>query len=395
MIPSPVLIVAALAVMLALLVPSLLRSSHLYVALRNRVADSAGAYRASLTVYDVGALLGWHRSVFGSAAMVVTLAQAKLNATDNIDTMVIDEFQKSSWLAENLMFHDAVNAAGQGATLTYGYTRQVSQAGAGFRAVNSEYTPAEATKQRFTVDLKPLGGSFQIDRVNAAVAAGAEVAFQMREKIKASNTALLDAFINGDTTVDANGFDGVSKALVGTTTELGATTGTDWTSIAAGNDTAFAALDTFDELLALLDGPATAVFGNMKLLAKLRGIVRRAGYWTQDVVTFSSGQVRVERFGNVVVVDPGTKAGSATDIIPVTAKTVGGQAGTYTDLYAVRLGMDGVHGVSMAGMPLVRQWLPDFTKAGAVKTGEVELGPVAIAVKRTKSIAVRRNIRLT
>lgn len=327
--------------------------------------------------------------------MPVTLAQAKLNATDDIDVNIIDEFQKQSWLLNNMVFDDVVNGAGAGATLTYGYTRQITQATAGFRAINAEYTPQETTKQRYTVDLKPLGGSFQIDRVLDAVAAAAETEFQMRSKIKGANAAFNDAVINGDTAVDANGFDGLSKALTGSVTEIGATTSTDWSTIAAGNDTAFGALDKVDELLALLDGEATALLGNAKLLAKLRGVARRAGYFTSDVVTFNSGQVRVEQFGNVVLVDMGTKAGTTTDVIPVTSKTVATVAGNYTDLYAVRLGIDGFHAVSMAGQPLVQTWLPDFTTAGAVKTGEVELGPVATVLKATKAAAVYRNIKLS
>ena len=330
--------------------------------------------------------------------MPVTLAQAKLNTTDDIDVQVITEFQKQGWLISNLPFHDTVNGAGAGGTLTYGYTRQATQATAGFRALNSEYTPQEVTKTRFTVDLKPLGGSFQIDRVLDAVAAAAETEFQMKNKIEGANAAFNDAVINGDVAVDANGFDGLSKALTGSSTELGAAAGTDWTTIAAGNDTAFAALDVVDELLTLLNGPATALLGNGKLLSKLRGVARRAGMYTSDPVTIADGPdgtIRVERFGNAVIVDMGTKAGSNVDVIPVTNKTVNAVAGNYTDLYAVRLGLDGFHGVSMAGQPLIKTWLPDFTVAGAVKTGEVELGPVATALKATKAAAVRRNIRLS
>lgn len=327
--------------------------------------------------------------------MPVTLAQAQLNTTDDVDVNAIDEFRKQSWLLDNMVFDDVVNGAGAGGTLTYGYTRQITQATAGFRAINAEYTPQEVTKQRYTVDLKPLGGSFQIDRVLNNMAAAAETEFQMRNKIKGANAAFNDAVINGDTAVDANGFDGLSKALTGSATEIGAAAGTDWTSIAAGNDTAFAALDAVDELIALLDGEPTALLANRLLLAKLRGVARRAGYYTTDVVTFSAGQVRVERFGNVVLVDMGTKAGSNTDVIPVTNKTVNTVAGNYTDLYAVRLGLDGFHGVSMAGQPLVSTWLPDFSVAGAVKTGEVELGPVATVLKATKAAAVKRNIRLS
>lgn len=344
---------------------------------------------------------------FGSAgfrlaadAGVVTLAQAKLNATDDVDTMVIDEFQKQNALMDALVFDDVVNQAGAGGTLTYGYQRLITQATAAFRAINAEYTPQEVTKQRFTVDLKPLGGSFQIDRVLNGVAAAAETTLQMQQKIKGASAAFLDAFINGDTAVDANGFDGISKAVTGTTTEIGATTVTDFSAVSSTNDTPWSSVDAIDELTALLDGPAAVLMANGKLLSKLRGIARRAGYWTADQVKFESGYLRVEQFGNITVIDPGTKAGSNVDIIPVTAKAlnaVGGAspAGNYTDLYAVRLGMDGVHGVAMAGQPLVQQWMPDFERAGAVKTGEVEMGPVAIAVKATKAIAVRRNIRIS
>lgn len=330
--------------------------------------------------------------------MPVTLAQAKLNTTDDVDMTVITEFQKQSWLLNAMTYDDVVNGAGAGGTLTYGYQRQITQATAGFRALNAEYTPQEVTKQRFTVDLKPLGGSFQIDRVLDRMAAAAETEFQMKNKIEGAAAAFNDAVINGDTAVDANGFDGLSKALTGSVTEVGATTVTDWTTIAAGNDSAFAAIDVVDSLLGLLNGPPTALLGNTALLSKIRGVGRRAGMYTSDPVTFDStpeGTIRVERWGNVVLVDMGTKAGTNTDVIPVTNKTVATVSGNYTDLYAVRLGLNGFHAVSMAGGPLVNTWLPDFTTAGAVKTGEVELGPVATVLKATKAAAVRRNIRLS
>ena len=107
--------------------------------------------------------------------MPVTLAQAKLNATDDVDVQIIDEFEKSNDVLSRLTFDDVVSGAGNGATLTYGYTRQITQRAAAFRAINAEYTPTEATKQRYTVDLKPLGGSFQVDRVLSRVAQAAEV----------------------------------------------------------------------------------------------------------------------------------------------------------------------------------------------------------------------------
>ena len=46
------------------------------------------------------------------------------------------------------------------------------------------------------------------------------------------------------------------------------------------------------------------------------------------------------------------------------------------------------------GSQLVQTWLPDFSAAGAVKKGEVELGPVGVALKATKAAAVVRNIKV-
>jgi hypothetical protein len=197
--------------------------------------------------------------------MPVTLAQAKLNATDDVDVQIIDEFQKSNDVLNRLTFDDVVSGAGNGATLTYGYTRQITQRAAAFRAINAEYTPTEATKARYTVDLKPLGGSFQVDRVLNRVAQAAETAFQMRELLKAASAKFNDAFFNGDTAVDANGFDGLSKLLTGTDTEYlplgnGVAAGyIDWTAVDTQAE-AFAAIAHIDNWLGLLDGTPDAIY---------------------------------------------------------------------------------------------------------------------------------------
>lgn len=314
--------------------------------------------------------------------MPVTLAQARLNAADDIQAGVIDEFRKSSWLLDNLTFDNVVNPAGGGATLTYGYRRLLTQPTAAFRAVNAEYTPAEVTKVPVTVELKPFGGSFQIDRLlaNIGPAAASEVTLQMTQKIKAAQALFNDAVVNGDTGVDANTFDGLNVALTGTTTED--TTGYDWSAIGTEAD-AHGAIDVLDSLMGRLDGEATAILGNQRSIARARSIARRAGYFTRDANQFGQG---VERYGNTVLIDVGKRPGTNADVIPITAEGL-------TDIYAVRLGLDGFHGVSLAGVPLVQQWLPDFTKAGAVKTGEVEI-VAAIALKATKAAAVLRGVRV-
>ncbi|WP_424862107.1 major capsid protein [Streptomyces sp. MMS24-I29] len=335
--------------------------------------------------------------------MPVTLAEAKNNVQDDIDVMVIDEFRKESAILDSLTFDDVVNPAGGGATLTYGYRRLVTQPTAAFRPLNSEYAPSNVETQRYTVDLTVLGGSFQIDRVIAKLGptASGAVTLNMTQKIKAARTMFQDAVINGDTAVTADGFDGLDKALTGSDTEFRADTVTDWSDFDAtpGSRAEHRALDAIDEWLSLLDGTPTVILGNKSTLARVRAAARRAGMYAQTPVDGLMGPggrpIVRETYGNIIFADPGDKAGSNDPIIPIEDRTVGGTAATgLTDLYAYRAALDGFHGVSTVGGQLVSTWLPDFTSSGAVKTGEVEMGPVAVALKSTKAASVFRNIKV-
>lgn len=326
--------------------------------------------------------------------MAITLEQAKLNTLADYDPAIIDEFRKGSALMDLMVFDTAVNPAGGGATLTYGYRRVSKQRGAAFRALNTEYVPGQAETTQHYVNLVPLGGSFQIDRVlaNIGPTASNEVSFQMAQVIKSSNAKFVDAVINGDTAVEASGFDGLDKALTGTTTEL--TGGKDWSALTTA-DSAHKIVDDLDELLSALDGAPTALIGNTRTLAKLRAAARRANMYTKSPVeglmNANGRPVEREMIGDITIIDAGFKPSAAATNDPVIP--VDSAAGT-ADLYAVRIGLDGFTGVTTTGGQMLTTWLPDFTTAGAVKTGEVELGPVAVALKATKAAAVLRDIKL-
>lgn len=317
--------------------------------------------------------------------MAVTLAQAKLNVQDDLQMGVIDEFAKSSFLFNNLIFDDAVSPTGGGATLTYGYTRLITQPTAAFRAVNSEYSPQEVQKQRYTVDLKVFGGAFQIDRVIANMGGIIdEVTLQMQQKIKAAAALFNDTVINGDSAVDVNAFDGLDKALAGSSTEYNTTSAIDLSTSAKVTENYVAFLDMLDEFLMGLDGTPSFIGGNTKLIAKLRAVARRAGMYQVSKNDF--GQ-QVEYYGVIPFVDLGAKPGTNNPVV-----SIDGDTGE-TSLYAARLGLDGFHAVSMAGVPPVQSWLPDFKTAGAVKTGEVEM-VAAVALKATKAAGVFRKIKV-
>lgn len=317
--------------------------------------------------------------------MPVTLEQAKLNVQDDLQKTVIDEFAKSNFLFNNLTFDDVVSPVGGGATLTYAYTRLITQPTAAFRAINAEYTPQEVTKKRITADLAVFGGAFKIDRVIANMGGIAnEVTLQMQQKIKAAGALFNDTVINGDSAVTTNSFDGLEKALTGSATEYKPGAPIDL-STSTNIDTNYKSfLDQLDEFLSLLDGTPTALLCNTKLFTKIKAVARRSTSYTETKDRF--GQ-QIAGYNGIPIIDLGAKAGTND---PVAA--IDSSKGT-TSLYAVRLGMDGFHGISMAGVAPVQTWLPDFKTAGAVKTGEVEM-VAAVALKATKAAAVFRDIKV-
>ena len=320
--------------------------------------------------------------------MAVTLEQAKNFVQEDFDPFVIDTFRRVSPLLRLLQFDTAVNPAGGGATLTYGYHRLKTPSTAAFREINKEYVDDEATTEKHSVDLVPLGGSFAIDRVIAGTgsARANEVSFQMQQKIKAASLRFVDGVINGDAGVDSTGFDGLSKALVDTTQEI--TDEFDFSKY--GEDSAFAVLDAIDELTGALDGAANVLIGNSRVINKVRAAARRANSYVSEPTGLLNGngdEVFAERVGGVYLLDAGNKPGTGDPVVGIDQGV--------TELYAVRLGLDGFHGVTTAGnQGLVKTWLPDFTTAGAVKRGEVELGPLAVALKTVKAAAVLRNVRV-
>lgn len=311
--------------------------------------------------------------------MAVTLAQARLNVQDDLQAGIIDEFAKSSYILNNIPFADVVSPTGGGATLTYAYTRQITQPTAQFRKVNAEYTPQEVQKQRYTTDLKVFGGAFEIDRIIAGMGGIVdEVAWQSAQKVKAASALFSDTIINGNTSTDEDVFDGLDVALTGSDTEVSANIDLSTSANVTTNYVAF--LDVLDEFLGNLDGTPDGLLMNSKMAAKLRAVARRAGMYQ---VTKDNFGHQIESYGSIPFVDLGAKAGSNEPIVGINSKK--------TSIYAVRFGMDAFHAISMAGQPPVKIWLPDFSTAGAVKKGEVEM-VAGCALKTTKSCGVLRDI---
>ena len=328
--------------------------------------------------------------------MAITLAQAKVGMSDKVVQQVIDEFRRNSLLLDAMTFDDAVSPGTGGSTLTYGYVRTLTPGQAQFRALNSEYTPQEAARESKTVDLKIFGGSFEIDRVIAETSGAVdEVQYQMNEKIRAASNLFHYTAINGDSAVDTNAFDGLDKALVNSDTEIGADATIDLSDSTALDANYKAFLDQIDAFLSELDGRPTMLMGNTSLITKLKAVARRAGYLTQSEDAFGRG---VTGYDNIPLVDLGmfvNESGLAVPTAPIVdGRTIGGDTvNGLADLYAVRLGLDGFHGVTVTGNKVITANPPILTGPGVVKTGDVEM-VAAVALKKTRAAGVLRNIKV-
>nr|DAO58868.1 MAG TPA: major capsid protein [Caudoviricetes sp.] len=316
--------------------------------------------------------------------MPITLDEAKKNVQDDLQMGVIDEFQKSNWILDHITFDDAVSPTGGGATPSYSYTRLKTQPTAQFREINHEYESSEVSKERITVDIKVFGGAYQIDRVLAGMGGiVSEVELQQAQKIKAAQALFNDTFINGDSAVTTNAFDGLDKALTGSSTEYNVESVIDLSTSELVTKNYQYFLDMFDEFLGGLDGTPSFIAGNNKMIAKLRACARRAAMYS---VTKDNWGNQVESYAGIPFVDMKTKPGTNEEVIKIDATGK-------TSLYVARLGMDGLHAVSFAGVAPVQTWLPDFSTAGAVKKGEVEMN-AAIALKASKAAGVFRGIKV-
>lgn len=329
--------------------------------------------------------------------MAITLAEAKVGMADKVDQMVVDEFRRSSLLLDSLIFDDAVSPGTGGSTLTYGYTRLLTPATAGFRAINSEYAAQEAKRKKESVDLKIFGGSFQVDRV-LANSSGAvdEIDFQLKEKIKAASNLFHYTVINGDSSSEENAFDGLDKALVGTDTEINKDSYIDLSSSVALDTNYKEFLDLLDAFLSELSGKPSMLMGNSKLMTKIRSVARRAGYLTQTEDAFGR---KVSAYDGIPLLDLEYYSnGSGT--VPTVKIIDTRQPGTadapvkgLTDLFAASIGLDGFHGVTVKGDKMINTYLPNLKEPGAVKKGEVEM-VAAIALKNSRKAGVLRNIKV-
>lgn len=144
-------------------------------------------------------------------------------------------------------------------------------------------------------------------------------------------------------------------------------------------------LDKMDEFVATMQGKPTMFLGNSKLITKIKGIARRAGYYSKSEDAFGRS---VDMWDSIPLVDL-EEYFDGTNTTPCVKITDDGT----TDLYAVQIAKDGFHGVSPTGTGIINTCLPDMKTPGTVKEGDVEMVS-AVVLKNTLKAGVFRNIKV-
>lgn len=334
---------------------------------------------------------------------MVTLAEAKIGREDKVYGQVIDCLRRESPLMDKLQWDDCVSPSVGGSNLSYSYMRTKTPSTAAFREVGTEYTENTAAREKITTDLKIFGGEYAVDRVIANTSGQInEVTYQMEEKIKATKNLFHHTIINGDNATNSKAFDGLNKALAGSSTEVNAQGYIDISTSDAMDSNYKKVLDMMDAFLAEISGKPSFLLGNSKLIAKLKGAARRAGYLTHAEDAFGR---TMEGYDGIPFLDMEyyTKVADSTvteePIVPIQSREIGADSSKttvtgLTDLYAVTLGLDGFHGVTVTQGNIISYRLPDFTTAGAIKKGDVEM-IAAVALKNTRKAGVLRNLKVS
>lgn len=271
--------------------------------------------------------------------MAVTLAQSALLSENDLQRGVVETFiQESSVLDRIPLIPINGNA--------YAYNEEATLPGVEFRAVNSPYSESTGTVVQRTEALVILGGIADVDTfiVQTRGNLNDQRATQTRLKVKAISYRFQDAFINGDTAVDANSFDGLRKRITGAQI---VDAGVNGLPVLGADDNARQNfLDQLDALIAAVPGGADALYMNRLILGKILSSMRRLNVQTTPV-----GIKQTPAYNGTALLDIGNKA-DGTMIIPQTETQ--GTSTIASSIYAVRWSDDeeenGVAGFTNGGV---------------------------------------------
>lgn len=263
--------------------------------------------------------------------MAITLTEAAKLSQNTLQRGVLETFVQTSPLLDRIPFMEIEGNA-------FAYNEEGTLPGIEFRAVNGSYTESTGTVNPKTESLVILGGDADVDTFIQKTRSNFndQRAVQTAMKVKAASYKYQDTFINGDTAVDANSFDGLKKRLIGG--QVISSPGANGSPIFGTNADTEAFWGAMDDLVSSvpgIDGTNGAIYANSKLIGKIRSAGRRAG--GVEVVREDLTGKRIVTWNGIPVLDLGTTAAGA-DILPLTETK--GTSNVTSSIYAVKFGED-------------------------------------------------------
>lgn len=259
--------------------------------------------------------------------MALTLAQAAVASSNQLARGVMETLVPNSPFLSALNFESIEGNA-------YQYNSEATLSGAEFRAVNAGYTESTGTFATATESLVILGGDADVDRFIQQTRSNLvdQMATQVRMKSKAVAYKFNDAFINGDTAVDANSFNGLKKRLTGGQLLAAGTNGIP--VVGNGGTDIQAFFDALDNLVALVPD-CNALVANAAVLSRFRSASRRL---TAGAIGYQNDTLgrSTMTYNGIPILDAGKKA-DGSPVIPQT-ETQGTASGTASSIYAVHYG---------------------------------------------------------
>lgn len=212
-------------------------------------------------------------------SMGLNLVEASKLSQDMLQKGVIMTMTTNSPVLEKLPFMEVV---GNG----YSYNLVDELPEVGFRQVNGGYTESGATVSRETEHLVILGGDVDVDLFIAKTRGNINDvrAIQTELKAKATAKAFEKNFFMGDTSSDANGFDGLAKRL-----EKGK--GTKIEKVLS--------LDALNELLDAVEGGADVLYMDKATRREIMKLLQESNHYLENG-TDAFGRM-VVKYGDVEI----------------------------------------------------------------------------------------------
>lgn len=294
---------------------------------------------------------------------MLTMIEAAKLMKNPLQTGIIEIFAANNPVLERLPF---VNIQGN----AFKYNREGTLPGIAFRGINESYTESTGVINPQTETLSICGGDSDYDVALVKMGAGSNDLRAAYDAMKAKALTLtwLKTFFDGDSSENPREFDGLNLRLEGTTQQID-----------AGAGGATLTLDMVDDVIDAIQGTPDVLLMNKTMRRKINKLRRSAGQATEQVNDAFGRQI--EAYASIPIGVIGDDAeGNA---ILGFDEDDGASHNDTTSIYAVRFGLDALHGIQTE--PMSVRDLGELDSKPALRTriewysGEVIKHPKAVS----------------